>query len=227
MTGLWRCARYAFAPNFLKYCGPDKNQELKGYLQTKTSDAGLKAMLNDFAAMHPYLQLIAKANGIADEFDERVVEAYWLGNKLLENVSMRSFFDHVKIKLKIKERKWFEQKLPQGAKPHHAFHVFNFITRTGHRAVAHTVESMDNCRISAGLVVGPMTVKTDKLIYVHGQLRLQPGVIKPIQTIDNHLKPGDLVTLHWGWVCEKITRQQATNLDKYTNPALRLANQTL
>jgi len=42
MNGLWRCAKYAFSPNKLKYCGPDKNQELKGYLQTKTSDQGLR-----------------------------------------------------------------------------------------------------------------------------------------------------------------------------------------
>ncbi|KKU86963.1 MAG: hypothetical protein UY17_C0034G0010 [Candidatus Beckwithbacteria bacterium GW2011_GWC2_47_9] len=226
MNGLSLCARYAFAPNYLKYCGPDKNQELKGYLQTKTSDAGLKAMLNDFAAMHPYLQLIAKENGIDNEFDERVVDAYWLGNKLLDNVALKSFFNHVNPRLSKKELKWFELKLPQGAKPNHAFHVFNFITRAGHQAVHHTIESMDNCRISWGIMLPKGKVATQKLGYKDKQLQLVQAV-KTIKNLVNDFEVGDLVTFHWGWVCEKISQRQAKSLDRYTRLALRLANQTL
>lgn len=227
MNGLWRCANYAFAPNFYKYCGPDKNRELSGYLAHRQADLGLKTMLKDFAAMHPYLKLIAHQNGIANEFDERVVEAYWLGNELLDNVALKSFFNHVNRRLPKKELKWFELKLPQGAKSNHAFHVLNFINRTGHKAILHTVESMDNCRISSGVVTGSMKVETDQLIYNHGKLKLKKDVIKPVSNINNDYKTGDLVTIHWGWVCEKITSQQAENLAKYTNLALRLANQTL
>ncbi len=227
MNGLWLCAKYAFAPNYLKYCGPDKNKELAGYLKTKTTDLGLEAMLQKFSAMYPYLKLIAAENGIADVFDQRVVEAYWLGNEMLDKVTMKGFYNHARGKLPVKERQWFELKLPQGAKPHHSFHVFNFIKRTGHKAVNHTVETMDNCRISSGVVVNPMKVKTDRLIYANGKFRLQPGAIKTIKNIDNDLKIGDLVTLHWDWVCEKINRQQAKNLDRYTRLALRLANQTI
>ena len=36
-----------------------------------------------FAAAWPYLELIAGAHGIDDPLDERVVEAYWVGNELL------------------------------------------------------------------------------------------------------------------------------------------------
>lgn len=226
MNGLWRCANYAFAPNFYKYCGPDKNRELKGYLQTKTSDAGLKAMLNDFAAMHPYLKLIARANGLNDEFDERAVEAYWLGNKLLTKISLDNFYQHVKPRLGRKELKWFEQKLPQGAKPNHQFHVFNFITRTGYRALAHTVETMDQCRISRGKVLPGGRVATQKLVYQRGRLILAPAV-KEYKNLAEEFKSGDLITLHWGWVCEKITREQAKNLEHYTNLALKLANKTI
>ena len=226
MNGLWRCARYAFAPNYLKYCGPDNNRELAGYLTNFATDAGLQAILEKFSAMHPYLKLIVSENGIGNEFDDRVVEAYWLGNKLLDSVTLNSFFNHVKPRLKRDELKWFEQKLPQGAKPNHQFHVFNFIKRTGHQAILHTVESMDNCRISSGRIVPGGKVKTDKLIYKAGKLRLTPA-IKKFHNLGDSFQTGDLVTLHWGWVCEKINRQQAKNLSKYTNLALRLANQTL
>lgn len=226
MNGLWRCARYAFAPNYLKYCGPDKNQELKGYISHKQADLGLKNLLDDFAAMHPYLKLIARENGISDEFDDRVVSAYWLGNQLLDKVTMKGFFEHTKKRLPVKELKWFEAKLQPGAKPNHAFHVLNFITRTGHRAVSHTVESMDHCRISAGQVTGKLTVKTDRLVYRAGKLKLVPAT-KTVKDLVNDFTPGDWVTLHWDWVCEKISPQEAKRLDKYTALALRLANQTI
>src|SRR3989344_145605 len=137
MTGLWRCAKYAFAPNFLKYCGPDKNKELAGYLTAKTTDLGLTAMLKKFSAMYPYLKLIAHQNGIADAFDQRVVEAYWLGNEMLDGVTMKGFYNHARDKLSVKERKWLEAKLPRGAKPNHAFNVLNFLTRTGHQVILH------------------------------------------------------------------------------------------
>lgn len=183
-------------------------------------------MLSHFAAMHPYLKLIARANGLNDEFDERAVEAYWLGNKLLNKVSLNSFFQYVKKRLPAKELKWFEQKLPQGAKPNHQFHVFNFITRTGHRQIPHTVETMDQCRISWGKILPGNQVTTQRLINHDKKLKLVPA-IKPIKNFIKDFKIGDLVTLHWGWICEKITREQAKNLEHYTNLALKLANKTI
>ncbi|MBU1499247.1 hypothetical protein KKE48_00050 [Patescibacteria group bacterium] len=228
MNGLWHCAKYAFSPNYLKYCGPDKNQELAGYLKTKTSDLGLEMILKEFRAMEPYLKLIARENGIADTFDEKVVEAYWLGNELLEAVSLKSFFNHNQPRLAKKDLRWFEVKLGQGAKPNHSFHVFNFWKRTGHLARLHTIETMDNCRISWGEVTHStsLRVKTNLLVFKNGRLELEP-TIKEVQSLEGGYKPGDLVTIHWNCVCEKVTVQQAKNLQKYTDLALRLANLTI
>ncbi len=260
MTGLLRCARYALAPNKLKYCGPDKNQELAAYVKNQASDGGLKKMLNDFGAMYPYLKLIAEQNEILDPFDERVVEAYWLGNELLDKVSLKSLYSHWEKKISLKERKWLELKLPSGAKPNHQFHVFNFINRTGHKVIPHTVETMDSCRISYGTVFRPQQLRrtrsfatpldvpsgvspdilratfavgrnshlvvTDKIVYKNGKLGLEPKT-KTVQSLEKGYKPGDLVTMHWGWVGEKINRTQAKNLEKYTNLALKLANMTI
>lgn len=231
MNGLWRCAKYAFSPNKLKYCGPDKNQELKGYLQTKTSDQGLQAILAEFAAMQPYLKLIADENGIQDEFDEQVVEAYWLGNELLDTVSLKSFFNYSQPRLTKKDLQWFEMKLPLGAKPNHQFHVLNFWKRTGHLARLQTIETMDNCRISWGIVNlksqnSKLYVKTQSLIYKDEKLVFEPTV-KEVKNLIRDFKSGDLVTIHWNWVCEKISEKQKENLEKYTKLALSLANLTI
>ncbi len=71
-------ARYAYPPNELGYCGP----------------AGASAMLNPDAAAEidrrarqfegawAYLEFIAESCGLDDALDERVVEAYWIGNDL-------------------------------------------------------------------------------------------------------------------------------------------------
>src|SRR3990167_9993879 len=84
--GLLTCARYAFAPNYLKYCGPDENRTIFQYCAAQDADAGLRELLEEFGTLYPYLRFIAQANGIADPFDPRVVEAYWVGNRLLEVV---------------------------------------------------------------------------------------------------------------------------------------------
>jgi len=244
MQGLLKCARYAFSPNKLKYCGPvDKNFELFSYLTEKVEDKGLEELLDDFAVMYPYLKLVAEENGIKDVFDERVVEAYWIGNELLERVMIKQFYDHLKNKQGLKKRfkrkdwKWIAGKVPTGAKVHHSFHVFNVWNRTGHEAKPHTVKTMDNCRISWGEIDqgnnSKLFVKTQGLVYEDGKLRLKDGVVKEVKwrigdkSFVDKLKKGDLITIHWGWVCEKIGRRQMKNLEKYTKWHLKLANMTI
>ena len=80
VDGIARCTRYAFGPNRLHLCGPDANKEVLAYLKEGVSDPGLENLLRRFSTLYPYLQHIAQANHIADPCDERVVEAYWIGN---------------------------------------------------------------------------------------------------------------------------------------------------
>ena len=156
--GALLAARYAFMPNKLRYCGGDSNSELFEYAAANQSDAGLQAMLEEFETMFPYLRLIAEANHIADPFNYKVVEAYWIGNELLENISMQNFYrylvDEQKLKKKFKPavlEKVFG-KIPFGAKPHHSWHVLSIPKRTGHYPVEHTLETMDQCRIGWGKI---------------------------------------------------------------------------
>ncbi len=243
MDGLSRCTRYAFGPNRLHYCGPDKAGEIAAYLENNTEDAGLKTLLSQFQTMYPYLQQIAHSNHIKDPFDERVVEAYWLGNDLLEHVTKRELHRHLIDNLLIPKRigaksfRTVEEKISQGAVPHHSFHVFDIWKRTGHLDREHTVESMDSCRISWGKIMetdGPfLTVETEPLIYAEGKLVLGTPVVKKITRgleaeVDiDEAKAGDIVSIHWDIPCEIITPQQAATLKSYTLKHLALANETL
>src|SRR5690606_33686545 len=86
ITGTTRFIRYAFMPNRLRYCGGDDNRTLFDYALEMVREPPLEQMLARFTGALPYLRLIARENGIPDPFDERVVEAYWIGNELLERV---------------------------------------------------------------------------------------------------------------------------------------------
>ena len=243
MDGILRCTRYAFGPNRLHYCGPDANREIGAYLAKGAKDAGLTHLLGQFETMYPYLRHIAEANHIKDPFDDRVVEAYWVGNELLETIEKKKFYHHLLDGLKLKKKlgaKSFgvvEGKISQGAVPHHSFHVLDIWKRTGHIALAHTLESMDECRVSWGTVTaasGPsITVSTRPLLYADGKLYLGEEVQKKINrkleaTYDiEQLTPGDLVSIHWSVPCEKITAAQAAALLKYTLRHIELANKTI
>lgn len=247
MDGVLRCARYSFAPNYYKYCGPDANRSIAAYLQEGVSDPGLSAYLSEFAVLYPYLKLIAEENGIADPFDSRVVEAYWVGNDLLEHVGMKSFAQHLLYEQHLKKRlpprklKWVIDKVPKGAKLHHSFHVFSIFTRTGHHAVEHTLDTMDSCRISWGKIVqdsrftiqdSGIRIKTQQLVYRNGKLGLREGVVREVALpvdgqYSKQFQPGDLVTIHWGFVCDKIDEARARTLERYTKHNLRLANETI
>ena len=74
LDGTLRFIRYGFMPNRLQYCGPTgENRTLFEYGVEQVVDGGLTPLLRRFTGALPYLQLIARSNGIADPFDVRVV----------------------------------------------------------------------------------------------------------------------------------------------------------
>lgn len=89
--GLLLCAKYSVAPNYFGYCGPDENKSLVDHLKENVGDKEVQSILSEFETLYLNLTLIAKENKIADVFDKRVVEAYWVGNELLQSVSSRHY----------------------------------------------------------------------------------------------------------------------------------------
>lgn len=239
VMGTSRFIRYAFMPNRLRYCGSDDNSTLFEYGVENVVDGGVQPLLRSFLGAMPYLSLIARENGIADPFDERVVDAYWIGNPLLERVEARQLYDHLderfKKQLQGRTKDWVLGKAPAGARPHHNFHVFDVHSRVGE--LDHSMHTMDQCRVSWGKVVetaGPeLVVERQPLILLDGRLALGPVTRERVaRQIDGRgfadsAAVGDWVSLHWSWVCEVITPQQQASLARYTNDHLRLANQTI
>jgi hypothetical protein len=242
MDGMLRCSRYAFGPNRLHYCGPDQNRQIAANVLEGEGDPDLVRILSQFETMYPYLVHIARANRIADPLDDRVVEAYWIGNALLDRVEKADFYRHLVDGLSLKKKlgpKGFslvEGKLAEGALPHHSFHVFDVWKRTGRVEKEHTLESMDQCRVAWGIVTsvaGPIILAdVEPLIEADGKLALgTPEPRRYVRTLESdydieQLRAGDIVTIHWGVVCEKITPRQAANLKKYTLRHLAIANRT-
>ena len=239
LAGSLRFVRYAFMPNRLRFCGGDDHRTLFEYGAEQVVDGGLEPLLRRFTGALPYLQLIARANAIADPFDDRVVEAYWLGNELLAGIEVRQLHDALNERfgnqLQGRTRDWVLAKAPAGARPHHNFHVFDVHSRVGQ--LEHTLETMDQCRVSWGRVVrvdGPeMLVERAPLALVEGKLGLRPARIERVarqiegRGFADAAAPGDWVSLHWGWVCEVLSPRQQANLARATHHHLRLANQTL
>lgn len=240
MDGILRCSRYSFGPNRLHYCGPDANREMFSYLRAGVSDPGLEMMLRGFRTLYPYLQLIARANGIKDPFDERVVEAYWIGNGLLEHIGKRAIHRHLLEEQELKRRLGLAsfdavaEKIGLGAVPHHSFHVLNIWKRTGHLDIAHDLQSMDACRVSWGEVTavdGPaITILSKPLIETRGTLALGEPSRRTVRrdlaapADMEQIAPGQIVTVHWGVPCEVISPGQAAALETYTVRSLALAN---
>ncbi len=239
LAGSLRFIRYGFMPNHLRYCGGDDNRTLFEYGVENVVDSGVQAMLRKFTGALPYLQLIARTNGIADPFDDRVVEAYWIGNELLDRVEVRQLYDALAERfgkqLQGRTRGWVLGKAPAGARPHHNFHVFDVHSRVGE--LENTLETMDSCRTSWGKVLrveGPeLVVERPPLVLVAGKLAIgPPRTVRVVRQVDargfaESAAPGDLVSLHWGWVCEVLTPRQQVNLSRYTDYHLVIANQTI
>ncbi len=250
MAGLIKFARYAFPPNVLQFCGPvETGSVFEGLKKNKNTDKEFRHLLLQFSGAVPYLQLIAKSNGIEDIFDERVTEAYWLGNNLLKNIKVKDIYSHVEDRFKknIKKRDWYwlvGGSIPE-AKPFHGFHVFDVYRRAGllRSGIRENIlETMDKCRISWGRVesvdfkieikksafCGSVAmVRCAPLEFFEKKLRIREETVKNFFVIDKSLKKGDDVSLHWDYVCDKITPRQKQNLIYWTNYHLNLANKTI
>ena len=148
-------ARYAYPPNALGLCGADETRTLLEYGAARESDGGLRQLARTFEGAWPYLVLIAGANGIADPLDPRVVEAYWVGNDLLDRVGGGALARHVEDRFRGRiGGSWTpgRRRRRRRAVPHHSFHVLAVypwlgLLRTG--IVDEPLHVLDRCRVDA------------------------------------------------------------------------------
>jgi len=237
-------ARYAYGPNRLGYCGPDDAAELIGEATNGADSGALRRQAEQFEGAYPYLQLIASSSGIADALDARVVEAYWLGSQLLQNVSEadlgRSLDSRFRRRMRGDGWHWLSDKPNVGARPVHAFHVLDVFPRLGlmrSGATDNALTVMDSCRIRWGRVLERdgdyLVVRAVPLSMVNGKLELGAPRVERIrgwqdgQGFIGAVTPGDVISIHWDWACDTLDARRLAALQSWTRSELRIANLTV
>ncbi|MFL5719428.1 MAG: DUF6390 family protein [Chloroflexota bacterium] len=244
VPGPIRFARYAYGPNHLGYCGPDAADELLGEAAAGGDVRRIRELAQGFEGAWPYLELIARSNGIADPLESRVVEAYWLGGDLLRHVPVAAFARSNEIRFRPRIRhsdwRWLATKAPDGAHPVHAFHVLDVFPVVGLLRGGPSDDVLgiiDKCRIRWGIVrerMGPdLLVDSVPLEWAGGKLRLGAPRVETVRGwrdglgfIDD-VVPGDDVAIHWDWACERLDGRQLGTLKAWTVRELAIANTTI
>lgn len=244
-SGPLHFARYAYPPNSLGYCGPADPEEMLGAV-TGQNAAAVARLAVEFSGAWPYLQLIAGCNGIRDPLDRRVTDAYWLGNGLLERIPPRALaasMDERFARLAAGGFPMLAQTAFTGGLAHHSFHVFAVspwvgMLRSGKEHPALVV--LDRCRVRSGRIeaVGADTVmvRTRPLCLTGSKIHLGPARLEAARYHhgnagaagwhDMGLAPGDWVSLHWDWVCERLSPRALRRLRAYTARNLEAVNST-
>lgn len=240
--GLQLFARYAYPPNQRGYCGPDEARTLLEYAHAGIVDPDLVRLAKAFEGPVPYLTVMAAATGIADPFDRRLVEAYWVGNSILDRVDVAAFGRVLDEGFRRKMGGgwgFFEEAIPAGGVPHHSFHVLAVYPWVGMLRGERTepLEILDRCRIRWGTVTA---LAGDDAVVVSAPLqwdgrRLSFGVERPETvkvgagglSLSGDIAVGDTVAMHWDWVCERLDAGRLAKLQTYTMRHLEMVNDRL
>lgn len=237
MDGTDLASRFSYITNSLRFCGPKEacGQFLK-YANKKDGKIAddIKASIKKFEGLYPYLSAIAEKNG-KDFLDYEVVEAYWIGNGLLENFSDEDIKQiigklmHRGLPKSIGES--LIKNLPHGFAPHHNFNVFYVGVGRTSGTVETNLQNMDNCRISWGKVAevhgADLIVKTQSLKNENGKFFFSEDETKTAVYLKEMLpkiKKEDMVALHWGFACCVLDENQLSNLKKYSERIMDIMN---
>ncbi|MGI8416358.1 MAG: DUF6390 family protein [Nakamurella sp.] len=241
-------ARYAYPPNVLGYCGSGDGHELLEFADrhqgpdpspARPVDIGQRARTFDGA--WPYLEHLAAVCGADSAMEARVVEAYWVGNELLESGDDEAFASAVRTAFG-GERGTDLEALETSPRPvaHHSFHVFavypwvGILRRTG---AQQALEVLDRCRIRWGRVDAvdgaevrlqsrPLT--WDGSLIGLGAPRSECARLSVDgRSLTTAVQPGDWIALHWDWVCDRLTPTQLAALRRFTARQLAITNRAV
>ena len=232
-------ARYAYPPNDLGHCGPPGADVLLAGGAARTDDPEVRSRAEQFDGAWPYLQLLAAAADIDDPLDERVVTAYWVGSDLLDVVDPRVFAQAVG--LGFGGQPGVRQRLAEapdvgGAGANHAFHVFVVYPWVGLLGSGSDVPRsvLDSCRVRWGSVEAvdgeTAVVRSRPLTWDGTTLGLGPDRAQTVQWAQGRhafvdgLRPGDQVSLHWDWVCDRLSDDERAALADRTARQLASTN---
>lgn len=229
-------ARYAHAPNQLGYCGPPAPELLGGGRDQ------IEKAARQFTGAWPYLEVMSRMTRISDPLDHRLVESYWLGGGVGDGLNSHLFTAELLAIIAPQAGHYWAhltEDLAAEATPNHCFHVFAVYPWSrllGKGADEHPLSVLDNCRISWGTVLstdGGNAVVMSQQLRVHGSaLSLSPPETREVQmrtdaTRDITVSEGDLVAMHWGRICDRLTPEQTARLKDSTDRQLLATNRRL
>lgn len=237
-------ARYAYAPNEHGYCGPADHRSLLEYGANGVVDPGLAEIARGFHGAWPYLELIAGVTGIGDPLDRRVVDAYWVGNRLLERVDLSTFGAALEQRFRRRAGPGWSrlvETVPAAGVPHHSFHVFCVYPwvglLSGDGPGGQPLRVLDRCRIRWGQVVsadaGQAVVRCRTLTWDGRAIGLGPPRAETVRYASDGLgfvdrpEPGSWVSLHWDWMCEPLDLPRLRRLRAYNARTLQTVNERL
>jgi hydrogenase maturation factor len=236
MSGPKIAALYGLIPNKLGLCGPQQDL-LKKFIAGKISIPEIIPILKKFEAAYAYYQLIAQKNKITSPFNKKVVEAYWLGNKLLDKFTASDLRKLINERfcrpglLFKKEAARRASLVPENSKPHHSFHVLVLGSITDSVDFTGKTKLKDICRIAWGRVVKKSKIKNQKSkitvsynpLIGKNKIKFGPPIRKDInwdKEILPKVKIGDWVSFHWNFAIQKLNEENIINLYKYTQNTL-------
>lgn len=237
MNGIRLCCGFSRVTNQRKYCGPkEAYKQMADFLRTEKGQDEVSSLLSQFEGLYPYLQLIAQKHGLSP-FDDGVIEAYWLGNELLDAFSSEDYLaffpELVKKGLPRQFVANLERCMPLGAIPHHTFHVLFIGVGRVTGSVPTNLASMKQCMATWGevlhvgssdlLVKGPLLQQQNSKFslssHVEYTVSYEPSLFQP--------KEKDMVAMHWGECACILNIQQYENLKYYTQKVIALVNSSL
>jgi hypothetical protein len=236
MSGAVQFARFALPPNAYGYCGPADLDLVAELVATGDSAADeMRSVAQQFEGAWPYLRFLSDSVG-SDPLAAEVVEAYWIGNSLLADIDTLAWGNSVDDRFRSRAgARW--RVLADGIAggvPSHAFHVFCVYPWVGLLRAGftdHALEVIDQCRIRWGTVLetigSEVVVSSTPLVWDgrrlrHGSERVET-VRMPSENAER-VSPGDVLALHWDYVCQTLTPTQLSHLIRYHDRHMAIAN---
>jgi len=208
-SGLLFFAKHAYPAALKSACGPANPEILRKFIQTSQAPKNIRQILMNFPDAVKNLRRIAKTNGIKDIFDYRVVEAYWIGNNLLNKFPIQTAPFHLSQVLKsIRSSQW-----SSGAAK------FIEDCRIAYGRVLSVKQPITNrCIVGAAKVLEywPLAIK-------NASLGFDCHRIKKVKFIDPHIRKNNLISLHHNYICSSLTEKQFAHLGSQT--LLRIIHQ--
>ena len=214
-------AQYAYPPNELGHCGPDGAAAmlLAGQI------AEIERRARRFEGAWSYLEFLAETLDLDDPLAAEVVEAYWVGSDRLYEVEPAALVERLEDRFRGQPGGTWRDAAAR-ARAHHSFQVFEVypwaeLLRDG-RPAGPAVNVLDRCRIRASVVCEvdgeTVTVITRPLAWDGSTLCQADATTERARwCVDGEAligapAVGDVVALHWDWVCDVLTPEQARRL---------------